>query len=81
MTFEANHKRSPYADRIYALTAYDVQKVSDILSSAREAISELLDYRCFVLPDDCENFPCEDSFYNLSSNVLKNCESVLDDPF
>jgi hypothetical protein len=81
MTFEAHHKRSPFAETVCTLTAYDAQKISDILSSASDAIRELLEYSGFDVPDNCENFPCEDRFYNLSSNVLKHCESAMDEPF
>ena len=79
--FETNHKSNPYADRVYALTRYDVQKISAILSSAREAVSELLEHRCFDFTDECDNFPREESFYNLSSSVLRDCESERDYPF
>ena len=79
--FEANHKRSHYADRIYSLTAHDAQKIADILSSASEVILEILEYSCFDVSDNCENFPCEDRFYNLSSNIRRYCESAMEENF
>lgn len=78
---ERNNKRNPYADRVYALTTDDVQKIWALMSSARDAISELLEHRCIDLMDGREHFPCEDGFYNLSANVLRDCQLEKDDPF
>ena len=79
--FESDSKRNPYVDKVYALTSDDVQRIWALLSAARDAIGELLDYRSIDFTDGCEQFPCEDEFYNLSSKVLRDCQLEKDSPF
>jgi hypothetical protein len=58
----------------YALTHTDVQRIWSLLVTVRDAISELFDYRRVEPIDDRACFPCEDSLYALSSDILKKID-------
>ena len=49
--FERDNKRNPYSEKVYALTSDDVQKIWALLSAARDAIDEILEYRSIDFSD------------------------------
>jgi hypothetical protein len=67
--------------RVYVLTARDVERIRGLLQSVNEAVAEILDYRGVRSIDPEADFPMEDFVYQQTSQIVRQCELPLDGPF
>lgn len=75
------NKRGPGKQRIYTLTQADVERTLALLSTARDAVSELFDFRRVDPVDPYADFPFENSVYEQSSTIFRDTDCHKEIPF
>ena len=67
--------------KVYALTARDVTRINDLLAVVKEAVGELLEYRCIRPLDPDSDFPREGMTHEQANALLRDLQPRLDEIF